>query len=432
MRVFKDTRTHSVLLALMGVLLTARYAWVSWLSRAEFNARYPYENVVMTDFRDTVMLPWRMIQAGFNPYDLAAHDAMFPDSQEFNPYAPWWLSAMQPIARLGWDHATLFYSIALAVATSLAAFAAGWWLSRRAGQWGGLDLPPAMTGVLLVNLAWIWRPTSVGMGLGNVGAFAALCAATTLLAPGTWWGAVFLALAWVKPQYGIPLVVALVVFRRWRVAVAGTALAGVASLPMIVKLSDLAGGLVPLLRSVLDQTAKVEARAGGGALEGRMDMGLWFALTGGSSSVAMLGGVVLVAAVARLAMRVREAGRPGGALLVATLTLLVAFPHQHYDLPVVMPALVWAGIEHVQSVRRRADHWASLLVGTGVLLLFVGLFPGGLAMDGATFSRIQAVLVQIAALLAIGWALQSFREKRESTIRPGSLAQTSTGTAVTP
>ncbi|MFC6397843.1 glycosyltransferase 87 family protein [Luteococcus sanguinis] len=398
-------RAGVVVLAVLGALLTARYAWATWLARAPWGARYPYENPVMTDFRDTVMLPWRMIDAGRNPYDLVAHEAMFPDSQEFNPYGPWWLTAMHPIGRMGWDNATLAYSILLAMATSLGAFAAGWWMSRRAGQWGGLDLPPAAMGFAMVVLVWVWRPTSVGMGLGNVGSFAALCALLALLAPGTWWSALFLALAWVKPQYGIPLVVALVVLRRWRSAFAGTAVAGLASLPMVVKLSGLAGGFGALVRSVLDQTAQVGARSGGEPLEGRVDFGLWFALLGASETIALLIGVVLVAAASALALRVQRAGRPGAALLLVTVAVLVGFPHLHYDLTMLLPAVVWAGVELVQRADRRWGGMVGLLGLAIVLLIFIGIFPGALVMDGAHFSRLQAVLLGASALLIAVWAL---------------------------
>lgn len=407
MRESRGTRAATLLLALVGMLLTARYAWATWVARAPWDARYPYQNSVLTDFRDTVMLPWRMIWAGHNPYDLAAHDAMFPYSQEFNPYGPWWLSATYPIARMGWDDATLAYSIVLALATSLAAFAAGWWLSRRAGQWQGLDVPPALAGFGMVVLAWAWRSTSVGMGLGNVGAFAALCAVLVLLAPGAWGSAIFLALAWVKPQYGIPLVVALVVMRRWRPALAGTAVAGLVSLPIVVKLSGLAGGLGALVGSVLDQTAQVGARTGGEPLEGRVDLGLWFALLGASESIALLLGVVLVAVVAALAWRVRRSGRPGAALLLLSLAVVMGFPHLHYDLTMVLPGLVWAGLEHLGRVRRGEDRWISLLVVAGALLLVIGFFPGAVLLQGTAFNRVQAILLVTATVTGVLWGVLS-------------------------
>lgn len=410
MQELRGTRVGTVLLAILGVALTARYAWVTWLARASWDARRPYDNLVMTDFRDTVMLPWRMIQAGQNPYDLTAHEAMFPYAQEFNPYAPWWLSATQPLASLGWDRATLVFSIALALATSLAAFASGWWLSRRAGQWHGLEVPPATAGCLMVVLSWVWRSTSIGMGLGNIGAFASLCAALALLAPRTGWRAIFLALAWVKPQYGIPLVVVLVVSRRWLSAIAGTTMAALASLPMVFKLSALAGGFGPLVRSVLSQTGQVGVGAGDEALKGRVDLGLWFAMLGCSPAVGILLGLAIGALFAAVAWRIRRGGRPGAALMLASMGVIVSLFHLHYDLTMLLPGLVWAALEHVDKARQRTRRWVDLLAVSIALIAFVGFFPGGLLLPGAMFNWAQAVLLPLSATAALGWAVIGLRQ----------------------
>lgn len=405
-----------VIAALVAALATVHYALAPWRGRADEMIRYPYLNSMMTDFRDTVMLPARALERGMNPYDIESYVKVFDYSQEFNPYMPWWLSVTGPLESLGWNRATLVYSVVLALGTSLLAALAGVVAARRLAQG---RLPDArlrwwVMAAVTVAWVWIWRPTSIGQGLGNVGAFAALASLLALAVRGRW-AVVFLALAWVKPQFGIPLVIILLVRRQWRHAVEGTLLATVLSLPMVLRLTDIAGGFPELVRSVLAATTWLGEREGGEPFMGRVDLaGLLEALgLGLGSMVPMLVGAVLVGVAARMSLRLDKRDRPALALLLVVAALLIGFPHLHYDLPMLAPLVPWALAESRQ--RHGAWQWSDPGVWLPLLLVPVGLASDHLLPQAFPVSRFggAVALVVVVTLLTV-----AARQPQEA-LRPG-------------
>lgn len=391
------------LAALIAGLATVHYALAPWRGRADEMIRYPYSNSMMTDFRDTVMLPAKALERGMNPYDIDSYVKVFDYSQEFNPYMPWWLSVTGPLEHLGWSHATLIYSVALALGTSALAAIAGAVAARRLGHVWSSQVHPRWWVMASVTVAWvwIWRPTSIGQGLGNVGAFAAL-SSLLALAVRSRWGVIFLALAWVKPQFGIPLVIILVMRRQWRQAVAGTLLAGILSLPMIIRLTGIAGGFPELVRSVLAATTWVGEREGGEPFMGRVDLaGLLEALgLGLGSLIPMLIGAVVVAVAARLSVRLDEWKRPALALLLVVSALLVGFPHLHYDLPMLAPLVPWALLEAWQC--HGAWQWRDPGAWLPLVLVPVGLASDHLLPQAFPVSRFGGVVaLTIVITLAV-------------------------------
>lgn len=403
-------------MGVLAVLMTVRYALAPWKGRAPVDAQYPYENPLMTDFRDTVVLPARALAQGINPYDITAYRQAFPHAQEFDPYAPWWLTVVSPLARLEWGHAALLWSAGLALATAACAAWAGLQAWRHLGDVCPTVASCSRSALVLwlatfVAFQWFWRPTTVGQGLGNVGALAGLAALLAVLGKHDRWYSVFLAVAWVKPQFGIPVVLILLARGHWRRALGGTLLAAVGSLPMVVQLSMAHGGLASLVRTVVDSATHLSNRSGGEPLEGRIDVAALFNVLGLHSGtlLPMTVGAVLLMAAAWLARRVAVV-RPGVAALWVCLGLLVGFPHLHYDLAMLAPLMIWVVAE---AWVRNGKRWTTVLRDPvlwvcGVLVV-AGLAPGQAVLGGPGWSRAQGVLVQLCYLGMWGWGLYHAR-----------------------
>ncbi|MGO4957020.1 glycosyltransferase 87 family protein [Luteococcus sp. Sow4_B9] len=396
-------RGVGLLSAVLAVLATVHYCLTPWRGRADEMAAYPYANSMMTDFRDTVILPAQAIARGMNPYDIESYVKVFTYSQEFNPYMPWWLGLTGPLEPLGWERATLVYSVALGVGTSLLAAVAGVLVARRLRESmpTATPLSPWVVAAAMVVWVWIWRPTSIGQGLGNVGAFAALAALLALLTRQWGWASLWLAIAWVKPQFGIPLVIILLVRKRWRQAVAGTLLAAVLSLPMVVRLSEIAGGFPELVASVIRATTWVGVREGGEPFMGRVDLaGLLEAVgLGIGSMVPMLLGAVLVGVAAFLSSRYEVIDRPALAILLVSCALMVGFPHLHYDLPMLAPLVPWCLWEAWQARGRGIVRDPGLWLT--VLLVPVGLASDHLLPEQFPVSRLGGVVVLVCIAVLV-------------------------------
>lgn len=405
-------------MGVLAVLMTVRYALVPWKGRASVDAQYPYQNPLMTDFRDTVILPARALAQRINPYDITPYRQAFPHAQEFDPYAPWWLTVVSPLARLEWGHAALVWSVGLALATSGCAAWAGLQAWRHLRDFRPVVMPcsRAALGLWLaafVAFQWFWRPTTVGQGLGNVGALAGLAALLAVLGKQDRWHSVFLAVAWVKPQFGIPVVLILLARGHWRRALGGTLLAAVGSLPMVVQLSMAHGGLASLVRTVVNSATHLSNRSGGEPLEGRIDVAALFNVLGLHSGtlLPMAAGAVLLVAAAWLARHV-AGDRPGAASLWVCLGLLVGFPHLHYDLAMLAPLVPWAVVE---AWARNEMRWVGVLRDPvlwlcGVLAV-AGLAPGPALLGGPGWSRAQGVLVQLCYLGVWLWGLHHVRRR---------------------
>lgn len=406
---------------MLAVLLTVRYALVPWQGRAREDAIYPYDNSILTDFRDTVLLPARALAQGVDPYNIEQYTQLFPHAQEFDPYMPWWLSLTSPLAHLSWGQMTLVWSMIMAVATSLCAYWAGRGVALALKErdtplprWIEQLAPsPVVWGLAFVCIQWLWRPTTVGQGLGNIGALAGLFALLALMGDDDRWNCAFLALAWVKPQFGIPLVIILLARGQWRRAVGGTSLAIVASLPMVVQVSMIEGGFGRLVAVVLDAVSHLGARSGGEPFEGRIDVARTIAAMGfnvGSILPMIVGAVVLV--IAALAVRPLASSRPGMSLLLLTLGLLIGFPHLHYDLAMLCPVVLWAGVECLPVPQRGIDTRLDLSTLAVGLLFLTGFFPGTSLWSGVTHTTLQAALSQVAYVLLLFYVGLAARRRR--------------------
>lgn len=406
-------RVAAAVLAVAAVALTVRYIVVTWVNRIPTDARFPYDNLILTDFRDAVWLPGRFLLSGRDPYDDAAFLAANPATQGYSPYTPSHLLLTVWSGPLDWAAATLVWSVLMGLAI---AGMGGWtgyavlrsWRSTPVGRTAALTA--ISVGVLV---AWIWRPTSTAMGMGQPsavwGPIAAVAAAATVTAvglPGPL-RTVLSALAWSKPQVGINLALAAGVARQWRHLLRGFAVAAVLSLVVAVWIAGtgVVGWVLGLPSAVSGRHSRFDQDYTFGIPW--MDVPATAYRLGLPSAVGAVLALVVVVAGVVAAVRLRRSGRPATAALLAMVTGLLAVPHCGYDLLLLFPVLALTAVflaRHDPRDRTWRLTAAAVvpLVVAGLLPTFrLPLVPGGLepALGQAVLALAGFALLVVAALL---------------------------------
>jgi hypothetical protein len=385
-------------------------AW--WALRPSWQVPLPTvanrSEVRMQDFRDALYFPLREFLAGGNPYDPAAMFAHWPVRQIFNFYQPYHLALHLPFALPGYRvGAVAFAVVSLLLLVVLAGMAA----SR---------LRPAVPLVLgtavLATLLVLSQVGKAQLYLGQVNPLVVVGAAGALLARSSHprLAAVALALAWLKPQFGLPLTILLFARgSRWT-ALAGTAVAAVASLPVVVLLVLRGGGVGPFL----DAAAANLTYATGtdyGAVDSptgqRVDLAAvlyrltdWLAPA--AEPVALAGVLAVSVLLVRRLDRLGDADATAVADLLTCLAVVVAVVHQPGDVLLAVPAATLAAV--VWWRRRREHGWP--LAGLAVAALAVP-FAHLHVVDSAVralFSARAAVTLDGVAVVAAWLALVVF------------------------
>jgi len=412
MPVFVQILRSRIVTCVLGVLAVGLSVWYvrkAWTGRMAFDAVHPYTNLGMSDFRDTAVLPNLAIMAGVNPYDARSYQTFAAHAQEFDPYVPWWLSATRPLAMMSWESATLVWVLICTIVYISAAGHLCELLLKR------VDNPPntAIPGFALCIVAvWAWRPDVIAFGLGNVGGVVALAAALALISPRPWLRIVLLAIAWIKPQYGIPITVMLMCWprRRWQAA-AGTALAALASVPAIVETSRLAGGFSALISSVLRTTREVGAGVHATTLVGRVDLAGVVGRLGWDTplSVSLVAGLGLTIVVGLATRRLLAGGRSEVGYLLAGCAVLLTLPHFGYDLAMLLPLVVTTGVATIASGLDSArDRALTAVLG---LCALVCLTPGRAIHAASDIAYTSVVVALVAA--SVTWAAAIYASGRQ-------------------
>jgi hypothetical protein len=371
----RDLRKPQAVAIVTGLvaLVGAVSAW--WAMRPSWQVPVPTltnrAEVRMQDFRDATYFPLREFFAGGNPYDPSAMFAHWPVRQDFNLYQPYHLVLHLPFAladyRVG---AVAFVLTSLVLLVMLAAVAA-----HALRPW--VPVPFALGTAAIATVLVTSQVGKAQLYLGQVNPLVALGAAGALAGRTRHprWAAVGLAVAWLKPQFGLPLAVLLFARGSRRVALAGTALAAAASLPVVLLLVFRGGGL----GAFLDVIAANLAHATGtsyGAVDSvtaqRIDISaVLFRGTGwlppGAEVLVLLGvlaaGVVLV----RRLDRVADPALVAVADLLTCLAVVVCVVHQPGDVLIAVPAT--AVLAAVWWRRRSEPGWG--VAGLSVVALAV-------------------------------------------------------------
>ena len=196
------------------------------------------------DFRDAIHTPVVALLDGVDPYDVDAYRAYDPDiGQAFPVYSPHHLLLSLPLGVLPRTAAgALWWAINVAVLLVLSAFV----VRRVRPEWGMAGMYGVATATLLSNpgrFNFLTGQATLPLVLGVYGAFAS---------SNRWLAGGGTALALIKPQLGIPVLVLLVACGRWRTALDGAWMATVASLPIVIALSISEGSFGNLVRAIRD------------------------------------------------------------------------------------------------------------------------------------------------------------------------------------
>jgi hypothetical protein len=190
----------------------------------------------MADFRDTVYWPVRDLASGHDPYDPRGYRERRPVAQELDLYAPAHLALHAPFAVPPYRVAEgLWFAVLVCLVVAFGA------VVLRA-----LDLPvlPATVAALGAALL-LTEPGQAAVYVGQLDPETVLgCALAIVWArtrPGI--AAAGLALAMLKPQFGVPLAILLLARGATRPVLRGVAIAAAVSLPVVVLLVRAAGGI---------------------------------------------------------------------------------------------------------------------------------------------------------------------------------------------
>lgn len=389
------------------------------------------------DLRDTIWTPGRYLLGGGNPYDPDAYLAAHPWALPFSLYAPAWLL-------LAIAFAPLPYLLSLA-AFQVASLAVAVVMVRTLCRW---TLPTVADLAVPVLLLWmnIWYPgrgalsTQMGSLLAVLGAVLVLRA---LLQPVTAATAgrhqrpattvdlacaLGVALSLIKVQFGAFALVALVGGRRrevWR-GVLGMTLA---SLPVVIVCSVIAGGPVEFVRSVLRDIAVLSSDAGPTGLsyptQERFDVVGQLARHGLVDPPAWVElGVPLLGLVAALVV-VRISRNPLLVSAVVCTSTLVGIYHGRYDvLLLLIPVAVGVGMAirgELTSVAERLTLGLLSLVVLHLHAVSKALIPG---VDVRTAATVDLVLILAALAVALCGAVSSRAvAPRRSDVEPSDTAR---------
>jgi hypothetical protein len=380
-------------------------AW--WALRPSWQVPLPTAanraEVRMQDFRDALYFPVRELLAGGNPYDPTAMLTHWPVRQTFNLYQPYHLALHLPFALPGYRvGAVAFTVVALLLLVVLAAMAASRVRAR-------VPVPLALgTAVLAAGLV-LSQVGKAQLYLGQVNPLVAVGAAGALLArhSSPRLATLALAVAWLKPQFGLPLAVLLFARgSRW-VAIGGTAVAGIASLPVLVLLVVRGGGTGPFLDAIhanLAHATTTDYGAVDSLTAQRVDLPAvlyrvteW--LPPAAEPVALVGVLaVSVLLVRRLDARADLDARAVADLLTC-LAVVVAVVHQPGDVLMTVPAAVLAAA--VWWCRRRERNWWPLgLAVAAVAVPFAHLHVVDVAVRAVLGERASVTLDGVALVAA--------------------------------
>jgi PST family polysaccharide transporter len=306
------------------------------------------------DFRDALYFPGRELLRGGNPYDPAAMFAHWPVAQEFDLYLPehFWLAT--PLALLSFRAAALLHAVFVAAVVS----ALGAWAAR----WAGLNRRWA------IGLAAFLLASQTGgaqIFLGQIGALTCLGAAVALHHAGRRpaLAAAGLAVAWVKPQYGLPLALLLLVGGYRREALRGTAAAAMASLPVVglLVVREGPGGFLDSLRRNLLFARQTSYSAVDAMTGRRVDLGAVLDRAFGTSipgvEIVAAAAVLVVAGWALRSLRSDDDPLDPSRQLIVGLAVVISVAHQPGDALFLFPAMIAAlvGLRRATSSR-----WAAL------------------------------------------------------------------------
>ena len=285
------------------------------------------------DFASAVYYPTRAFVEGVCPYDAARYVPRFPTPAPASPYLPGTLLLHLPFGLMGPDVSALVYKAVSIGLTLMLAYSA---LRLNAVRVSGAAV------LLIASLIVLSRPGRMNLILGQVTLQFVLAGYVALaFARGRpWVSALGLAVCMFKPTFGVPLGLLLLAQGHRRPVLFGAAAVAIINLPLLVVLSDQAGGATPLAKHLMQTALGMQAvtsndpslsaaRVDGVALMSR----LWGRPLSPVAQVLTGGAVLSLAALALRSRLVRGSDSyPGLSSGIIGSAVLLSVYHQAYDL----------------------------------------------------------------------------------------------------
>jgi hypothetical protein len=349
--------------------------------------------VELRDFRDAVYYPVVSLLDGNNPYDTTAYFRTYPVQQEFPPYLPGLLAVHLPFGWVPFETAQLIYFAVTAMLTVVLAYvtllACGLSATVARACWLGTLLILSRPGRQNLVLGQVTVPVVIGTYLA--------------LAYGEerpWLGAFGLAVALLKPTYGLPVSVLLLARKNVRVVVLGSAIAGLVSVGPLLALAHAAGGFANWIASLRESYAglRIDPSAALDSSPYRVDAAVIAArLLGHAPSTAEEVGIALVfLGIGALAVW-RIGVSPTGRTLsnsIACLTVLTCTYHLTYDLLLLALPLTALAIDRwAPSHTTTALRWPliTLLAVPAVNYISAGQILSSLQIHGPWWTALTSV-----------------------------------------
>ena len=286
------------------------------------------------DFRNNVYYPVRCFLDGRNPYDRAQNQLYPTSSPTFPPYSPLTLLLHLPFALLPFAASELVYYLMTLGFTLLIAVLA----LRFSG------LVPTVASIFgLGSLILLSRPGQMTLLTGQTTATLVLGFYMALLFAHDrpWLAGLGLAMSTIKPSFGVPLFLLMLVRKDLRAVAYGTIVGGVPTLGVTTVLAHRAGGLLPLLAllpanyqrwnenavglaNAATSVLRVDAVSFLSRLVGPLGTSLQLAITFGILAAAAVG-------IRQLGQRHEDGARRLSASIMCLATLTCTY-HQTYDL----------------------------------------------------------------------------------------------------
>lgn len=306
------------------------------------------------DFRDATYFPARALLDGTNPYDPAAYLGFDPAiGQYFPTYSPHHLLLHLPLTALSLNAAIGVY----AAITLLLTLALAWVGLGLAGVGRSAPVVIGTTALLLASNAG--RANFVDLQPTILIVLGAYLALSPRHRP--WLRGIGVALAFLKPQFGLPLVIILFLTGRAGPAWRGVVIAGVASAPIVARLVAIENGIGGVIEAFGDN---LEFGSGNESSFLQIDLTRSFGV--GSLTAALIVAAVVVTAAVLVLRSTPGLTSPTGLTITISAILLVLF-HVNYDLLL----LTWPVLAVAAAVWRGSR---DLLLLTLLGLLLVALF----------------------------------------------------------
>lgn len=401
---FRAVRTAAAALVFIVALGVNVYVLMGNLQRASVPGVQP---AALDDFRDAIYYPTVDFLRGGNPYDVEGYFSRQPVDQEFDLYAPTQLIVHVPFALMPYRAAELTYfgvSILLVVVLGRALLVL-------------IGSRPTVVAVLLVASAVLLSmPGRAALDKGQ-STLPAVLGAYLAIRVGDrrpWLGGIGLALSLVKPQFGVPLALLLLVRGDRRTAAAGVGILAGTSLLVLPSLVMASGGVTrfaSLLRANYEFASSAPYSALDGPLSFRVDGAglvarLHDSLAGPLTQPVVFVVVMSIGALALVRLRQGAAPRKGpfpedlGVGLICLATVVSVF-HGRYDLLL----LAWPLAALVKRFSSSWQEHAPRLRWALVLLLGVPVVYSAKVSDAAlSFLDVdsRAFPLGLAVTLAFG------------------------------